>query len=345
VIELAGLPASHIGRRQLLFSAVAIVVGAAATRAGAQDRRYRIAFANLNDDPAVRVEGLGFTGAEIRRSFELAVRTLPVDLIYYDNGGDGQKALANADDAISRKVDLLIEYNADAEANAEIARKMHAAGIRVLALTYPVPGAPLYTADNLVAGRIAGKALGEFAKQTWQDETVIAVVVGDLGDPGTAVADRVRGIEDGLGQELPDVAPARIDTSGNPVRTEGLLTKFLLAQTKRKILVAALDDATALAAKGTITLAGRINDCVIAGLGLDRSVHGGTSEKKEIDPNNRGSIVLGSVAFYLDRYGYDVLPIALSMLRGEPVPPRTVTQHVFVSGKNVFAIYPPYDMN
>ena len=126
-------------------------------------RRFRIAFANLNDDPAAHLEGLGFTGAEVRQSFELASRTLPVELICYDNGGDGEKAIANADDAIGRKVDLLIEYNDDIEANAEIGRRMQAAGIPVLALNYPVPGAPLYAADNVAAGRIAGKTLGEFA--------------------------------------------------------------------------------------------------------------------------------------------------------------------------------------
>ena len=59
--------------------------------------------------------------------------------------------------------------------------------------------------------------------------------------------------------------------------------------------------------------------------GVDRSIHGGINERKEIDPNNRGSIVIGSVAFYLDRAGYDVLPLALGMLQGETVPPARTT--------------------
>ena len=81
-----------------------------------------MAFANLNEEPGTRIDGLGFTGLEIRRSFELASRGLPVDMIYYDNGGDGDKALGNAKDAVASKVDLLIEYNSDARANAEIGR-------------------------------------------------------------------------------------------------------------------------------------------------------------------------------------------------------------------------------
>jgi len=79
--------------------------------------------------------------------------------------------------------------------------------------------------------------------------------------------------------------------------------------------------------------------------GLDRSVHGGVNDRKEIDPANRGSIVIGSVAFYMDRYGYEILPLALRMLRGEPVPPRTVTAHRLVTAANVFLEYPPSDMN
>jgi ribose transport system substrate-binding protein len=222
---------------------------------------------------------------------------------------------------------------------------MRAAGIPVLAINYPIPGAPLYAADNLAAGRIAGKTLGEFARQNWADQTVVTVIAGDFGSSAPCVADRVQGITEALRQQLPDVAVTRLDTSGNPVRVQGLLGKFLAAQTKRKVLVAALDDPTALAAKEAIERAGRIGDCAIVSQGVDRSIHGGASEKKELDPSNRGSIVLGSVASYLDRYGYKVLPLAMKMLQGAEVPAKTTTQHVLISARNVFIEYPPYDMN
>ena len=55
-------------------------------------------------------------------------------------------------------------------------------------------------------------------------------------------------------------------------------------------------------------------------------------------------ILIGSVAFYLDRYGYDVLPLALRMLRGEAVPPRTPTRHLLITPANVWREYPPSDM-
>jgi ribose transport system substrate-binding protein len=334
-----------VGRRQFLTVLVGATLAATSVHAREGGARFRIGFANLNDDSTAHLEGLGFTGAEVKRSFELASRTLPLELIYYDNAGDGEKAIANVDDAVARKLDLLIEYSDDTEVNAEIGRRMAAAGIPVLALNYPVPGAPLYAADNLAAGRIAGKTLGEFARENWADQTVLAVIAGDLGSPAPYLADRVQGINEALRQELPDIAATRLDTSGNPVRVEALLGKFLAAQTRRKVLIAALDDPTALAAKVAIERAGRISDCVIVGQGVDRSIHGGASEKKELDPSNRGSIVLGSVAYYLDRYGYEVLPLAMKMLQGAEVPAKTTTNHILISARNVFIEYPPYDMN
>jgi ribose transport system substrate-binding protein len=136
-----------------------------------------------------------------------------------------------------------------------------------------------------------------------------------------------------------------LDTHGNPAQVGALLGKFLAARPAVKLLVGALDDATALAVKNALESAGRASDAAIVSHGLDRSIHGGVNDRKEIDPANRGSIVIGSVAFYLDRYGYEILPLALRMLRGEPVPPRTVTAHRLVTAANVFLEYPPSDMN
>jgi len=337
------MSASLLGRRLLLVGAAGAAFIPAVTRAASPP--YRIAFANINDAPSVKIEGLGFTGFDVRRSIEMAARTLPVDIIYYDNAGDEETAISNATDAIKQKVDLLIEYNAEVGANPEIARKAAAAGIPVLAINYPVGDAPLYGADNLAAGRIAGQTLGAFSKQSWPDETPVAVVLGDLGDPSDAVGLRIKGIIEGLHAELPSVEPAMLDSGGQPQRGDDLLTKYLRQQSRRKVLVATLDDATALWARTAVEVSLRINDCVIVSQGLDRTIHGGAHEKKEIDPANRASVVLGSVAYFMDRSGYDVLPLAIRMLKGESVPPRTFTEHTLVTGANVFREYPPIDMN
>lgn len=328
-------------RRPLLAGLLACGLGPGR----AETRRFRIAFANLDETAGVTLEGLGFTGADVRRSFELAARTLPVDMLYFDNAGDPTCAIANADAAIAARVDVLIEYNANADANAEIAHRLAAAGIPALALVYPVPRAPLYGPDNRAAGRIAGRALGTFAEETWPDQQVLGVLIGDLADPAPVTTDRVQGITEGVHESLPALTLASLDTGGQSVRADALLTKFLRTERGQRLLIATLDDLAAVYAKNAIEMNRRQSDCIIVSQGLDRNIHGGASEKKEIDPNNRGSVVLGSVAYYMDRYGYEVLPLAMRLLAGETLPPRTVTQHRLVTAANVFREYPPFDMN
>ncbi|HMH76089.1 MAG TPA: substrate-binding domain-containing protein, partial [Candidatus Udaeobacter sp.] len=307
-------------------------------------RRYVVAFANLTEEPGVTVEGTGFTGREIRESFTLAARAHPVEMVFYDNQRDEARAVAKAEAAIARKVDLYIQYHRGA-ANTVVAEKLKAAGIPLLALNYPIPGAPIYTADNVAAGRIAGEALAQFASRSWRGQPMAAAVIGNLSATVDRVPERAQGVTEALALGLPAVRVATLDTKGNPAQVGPLLGKFLAGQPRGKLLLAATDDTTALALKAAVEAAGRAQDTAIVSHGVDRSIHGGMNDRKEIDPANRGSIVIGSVAFYLDRYGYDVLPLAMRMLRGEAVPPRVVTRHTLVTAANVFVEYPPYDMN
>jgi ribose transport system substrate-binding protein len=342
VINSPTAPASREGRRRFLFlsltlSATVVTAG----RAHGQQRRYVVAFANLTEDPGVTLEGTGFTGRDVRESFALAARRYPVDMVFYDNGRDARKARANADDAVARKVDLYIQYHDDPAVNAQIATRLKTAGIPVLAVNFPVPGAPLYTADNAAAGRIAGEALATFAARAWRGHPTAAAVVGAVA----AQPERAAAVSAALKRGLPSLRIASLDTQGNTAQVAAAIGRWTSTSAGAKLLVAAMDDATALAAKAALESVGRLADGAIVSHGVDRSIHGGMNDRKEIDPNNRGSIVLGSVAFYLDRYGDDVLPLALRMLRGEPVPDRTATRHILITAANVFVEYPPSDMN
>src|SRR5262249_9734107 len=139
-----GLLIRHTRLRRRDVLAGLLACGLSPPKAKAAERRFRLALANLDETPGVAVEGLGLTGLDVRRSVELPPRMRPVEMVFYDNAGDPARAVANAKAAISAKVDLLVEYNTDAEANAEIARLLAAAGVKALALVDPLPGAPLY---------------------------------------------------------------------------------------------------------------------------------------------------------------------------------------------------------
>jgi ribose transport system substrate-binding protein len=93
-------PRPVLRRRPLLAGLLACGL----SPARAETQRFRIALANLDETPGVTLDGLGFTGAELRRSFELAARSLPVDMVYFDNAGDPARAVANAEAAIAAHV-------------------------------------------------------------------------------------------------------------------------------------------------------------------------------------------------------------------------------------------------
>ena len=325
----------------VLIALLALVV--AGSPAAAQ-RTYRIAFANVTEEPGVTVESTGFTGREVRESFALAARQAPVELVLYDNQRDDAKAIANAEAAAKAGVDLYVQYHRGADGNARVAEILRAAKIPVLAINHPVPGAPLYTIDNAAAGRVAGEALADFAARAWRGQPITAAMVGPLAG-GEGAAERARGAAEVLTRQLPALRVSNLDTQGNPAQVAALLGKLLVAHPSGRVIVVATDDTTALAAKSALEGAGRLADGAIVSHGVDRTIHGGINDRKEIDPSNRGSIVIGSVAFYLDRMGYDVLPLALKILRGESVPARTTVRHKLITASNVFIEYPPYDMN
>jgi ribose transport system substrate-binding protein len=349
VAASASRPANVRGRRPRALLALgaflaALSLVAAAFPAVSQPRRYTIAFANITEEPGLTVEGTGFTGADVRQSFVLAARGQPIDLVLYDNHKDAATALANVADAIQRKVDLYIQYFPDPATNKDVAEMLRSAGIPALAVNYPVISAPLYGVDNRAAGRLAGEALVRFAGGAWTGQPMVAVLLGNLTDQANGLPERVQGVREPLTRLLPATRIIALDTRGNPAQVSPLLGKAAAASPNTRLLIAAMDDTSALSAKSALEVLGRTADAAIVGLGCDRSVHGGASEKKELDPNNRGSILIGSVAFFLDRYGYDVLPLALRMLRGESVPGHTPTRHTLITAANVWREYPPYDM-
>jgi hypothetical protein len=81
--------------------------------------------------------------------------------------------------------------------------------------------------------------------------------VGDLGNSGDHVPERVEALAAVLKEQLPAAAQTRLDSNGNPAQAEAQLRRFATAQTGNKLLIAALDDTTAMMAKAAVEGTGR----------------------------------------------------------------------------------------
>ena len=94
-----------------------------------------------------------------------ACQRAQIELIVAANHHNLKAAIRNADGLLREHVDLAVVYEGAAP---EVASKFLNAGVPLLAIDIPYPGATYYGADNHLAGLLGGRCLGHYANQQWQ---------------------------------------------------------------------------------------------------------------------------------------------------------------------------------
>jgi ribose transport system substrate-binding protein len=283
-----------------------------------ENRHYRIGFANLGENMPFSVD--------VRRGIERAAQTAGnIDLVLADNQLSGDVALEIADRFAAQGFDLVIEYQIDEQVGGRIMDKFQRAGIPVIAIDIPMVGATFFGVDNYRAGHMAGIALGNWLKQHWTgcfDRLVILV------EPraGALPAARIQGQLDGLQLVIGQVPVEKQLTlnSGNTSEVSEAEMAVALKQLPdaHRIAVICFNDDAAIGVLAAARKMHREQDVVIVGQGADRRV------REELC--RPGSRIIGSTAYAPERYGEKLIPLALKILRGEPVPPAVYMEHTFV---------------
>src|SRR5690349_11296035 len=107
---------------------------------------------------------------EISAGLQRAAAAQGIELICVDNRYSPKIAQRNADVLVREKVDLVIEFQTDEHAAPIVAAKYREAGIPLIAIEVPHPGATYFGANNYEAGLIGGRHLGRWAKQNWHSD-------------------------------------------------------------------------------------------------------------------------------------------------------------------------------
>ena len=102
---------------------------------------------------------------EVSTGLQRAAAAQGIELICVDNRYNAKIAQRNADVLVREKVDLVIEFQTDEHVAPIVAAKYRDAGIPLIALEVPHPGATYFGANNYEAGLIGGRHLGRWAKQ------------------------------------------------------------------------------------------------------------------------------------------------------------------------------------
>src|SRR5579864_7740955 len=271
------------------------------------NRRYRIGYAGQGQDSSF--------SKEVEASMLRAAESANVELVVVDNNYDPRIALRSVDHLIRKEIDLAVEFQTDDAVAPAIARKYLEANIPMIAIDIPHPGATYFGANNYEAGLIGGRHLGRWAKKNWNGE-VDEVLLVELTRAGSLPRARIRGILAGLKEVLrlsDQCLVSQIDGDGHFGTTLERVRKHLRSSAAKRILV------------------GAANDPVVG---------------QNAEPEARAELrqprtrLIGSVAYFPEKYGEGLIHLALDILARKPTPPAVFIKHQFVTPENVDHLYP-----
>jgi len=288
-------------------------------------RPFRIGFAAQGDFEFCRA---------VMQSVEAAAAREHVHLITVNNRYSAREALRNADLLIKEHVDLVLEYQTYERVAPVIASKFLEAKTPVIAIEIPHPGAAYFGANNYKAGLIGGKALGRWAREHW-DGKVEQLVLLELPIAGSLLELRIAGLVDGLRAELPSIVSVpvvHLNGRGDFEQVLEIVRQYLRRAPVRRTLVGTVNDVCALAVLRAFEEIGASEKCAVVG------------QNAILETRNElrrpGTRLIGTVAYFPERYGDEIISLALGILQKKSVPSTVFVKHQLITPRNVDLVYP-----
>jgi len=270
----------------------------------------------------------------VSESIEAAALAEGIDLLVLNNRYSAKEAIRNAELFVRAKVDLVIDFQTDEHCAPVVSSKLSEAQIPFIALEIPHPGATYYGANNYRAGTLGGQYLAKWATQHWHGR-VDEVLLLELPVAGALPKARLTGTLAALRASLPsfhDQKVVALDGNGQFDRSLEVVRKHLRKSRAKCVLVGAINDPSALGALRAFQEAGRVEECAV--MGQNASLEA----RSEI--RTPGSRLIGSVAYFPERYGEGAISLALNIVKGKPTPPAVFVKHQLVTRETVEQIYP-----
>jgi len=290
-------------------------------------KRYRLGYAAQGQDTSF--------AREVHASLLRAAEPEDVELIVVNNRYQPKVALRNAEHLVREHVDLVIEFQTDESVAPAIAAKYLEANIPLIAIDIPHPGATYFGANNYQAGLLAGRHLGQWARNRWNGQ-VEEVLLLELARAGSLVHARMSGVLAGLKETLHEALEAcpvvSLDGDGQFKTSLDKVRRRLRESKARHVLVGAANDPSALGAARAFQEAGRAGTCAIVGQNAEPDARAELREPR--------TPLIASVGFFPERYGDGLIRLALDILAHKRTPPALFIRHQLITTENVDHSYP-----
>jgi len=204
----------------------------------------------------------------------------------------------------------------------------------MIAIDIPHPGATHYGANNYEAGIIRGKHIGRWVKENWDSE-IEEIILLELPRAGSLPRMRLSGMLVGLTLVLPKAANCRViylDGDGDLGRSFECVRRHLRTARSRRQIVGAINDPSAIGALRAFEEAGREEHCAV--MGQNASPEGRAELRR---PRTR---MIGSVAYFPEKYGDGLIRLSLDILNRRQVPPAVFVEHKLVTRLTLDHYYP-----
>jgi len=327
--ELAGLSRPTVFRLVATLQVNGLVVKDA-------DRKYRLS-GGFNPGQRFKIGYLAETGetsfySAVTRGLLASAERAQVDLVVLDSDSQHSPdiALANAEKLLAENVDLIMMFQSFAQVAAVISTRASSRNIPMIAIEIPHPNAIYFGVDNCHAGLTAGRHLARFAQQHWQGQVDEILLIGSPR-VGSLPEARLTGSLLGINEVLPNSTHARTSMVNGDWQFDAsceAVKRHLDKSTARRILVSAIFDPSALGALQAFKDADRLQDCAI--VGQNGSIEALLQMRK---PNSR---LIGSVAYFPERYGEQLIALALDILaQRTPIPNAVFIKHQLLTPGNI----------
>jgi ribose transport system substrate-binding protein len=320
-------PANHDGSMMSADQLAAMVADAEAASPPNNGEQLVLAFANLQRDIAF--------GVLVENGIVENADSAGTELVIADNRLDGPTALANAQSFVRREADAVIEFQTDVNFGPTVMNEFDQAGIGVIAIDIPMPGATFFGANNPRSGFMGGAYLAQAAIAEWGADQVNEgyFVVGELPQSGAIPAMRTGGQVAGflsVADGFPEDNIILIDTS-NTLQGSFEQMSNVLGRIPEgvPIMITAINDQSTTGMLRAVQQVGREADALAVGMGAD-----------ELDTLMSEDRMIASVGYFPERYGNYLVPMSLMALAGHELPPAVLMNHVMISPSNVCEQYP-----
>ncbi len=331
IVERSGLNKSKVYR--LLYSL---------ERHGFVERIEEKFYRAITKPPASKKFRIGYAwpgqdylfAREVIESVKRAAALAGVEILLADNRYSPKTAIRNVEIFIRDGIDLAMEFQTDERVAPIISAKYREAGIPMIAIEIPHPGATFYGANNYEAGLIAGRHLARWAKKHWP-EAIEEIVMLDLPRAGAVPATRITGMVTGIKEVMryaETIPVIHLNGDGKLGDSFEVVRRHLRISHSRHTLVGAINDPSALGAIRAFEEAGRGKRCAVVGQNA--------SPEARLELRKPASSLVGSVGYFPERYGDDLIPLALDILNRKHVPPAVFINHRMIDASNVDHFYP-----